>query len=150
MGRKEKIRSVDSPPRFFRFRAEDSPINAGEPIILRLDEYEALRLSDKLNYDHSEAARIMNISRPTFTRLLARARNKTADFLIDGGPLEIVGGSILFAANVYCCRNCHRPFRWEGEGTPVCSRCGGSQVLKAQPSCQHDCRCCENWNGEGE
>jgi len=143
MGRNEKVRSVDSPPRFFRFLAEDSPTNMSTPIKLNLDEYEALRLADKLNYDHREASRIMNISRPTFTRLLNRARKKSADFLTDGGPLEIAGGRILFASNVYCCKNCHRPFQVEPEEPIACPRCKGTQVIKAQPSCEHDCRCCE-------
>ncbi|QEN09486.1 DUF134 domain-containing protein [Oceanispirochaeta crateris] len=143
MGRNEIVRSVNSPPRFFRFNAEDSPTSQKKPIELHLDEYEALRLADKLNYDHKDASRIMNISRPTFTRLLNRARKKAADFLTDGGPLEIAGGRILFASNVYCCKTCHRPFQVEPGEAISCPRCNGNQVIKAQPSCQHDCRCCE-------
>jgi predicted DNA-binding protein (UPF0251 family)/DNA-directed RNA polymerase subunit RPC12/RpoP len=143
MGRNEKIRSVDSPPRFFRFLAEDSPTGVRKTIKLHLDEYEALRLADNQNYDHTEASRIMNISRPTFTRLLNRARKKTADFLTDGGSLEIAGGKILFATNVYCCKSCHRPFQVESDRIIFCPRCKGKHVIKAQPSCKHDCRCCE-------
>ncbi|MDC7241203.1 MAG: DUF134 domain-containing protein [Spirochaetales bacterium] len=148
MGRNEKTRSVHSPPRFFRFSAEDSPTEKGSPIDLNLDEYEALRLSDKLGMNHEEASGIMNISRPTFTRLLNRARKKIADFLTDGGSLEIMGGHVLFASNVYCCKNCHRPFKWENKDQALCPRCGGGDVIKAQPSCAHDCRCCEQENTE--
>lgn len=144
MGRQIKTRSVESPPRFFRFTAEDAPTDKPQQQVqLHLDEYEALRLSDNLGYDHGEASRIMDISRPTFTRLLNRARAKMARFLTDGGELEITGGEVLFAADVYCCRICFRPFRWTGSGAPVCPRCRSDEVLKARASCHHDCRCCE-------
>lgn len=149
MGRQEKPRSVFAPPRFFRFHSEQAPMASGESrtetasIDIKLDEYEALRLSDKLGLDHTEASSIMGISRPTFTKLLNRSRHKMASFLTDGGNLEITGGKVLFAANVFCCRSCHRPFKWEKERSPECPRCGGTAVLKAQPSCDHDCRCCE-------
>ncbi len=148
MGRNQKTRSVDAPPRFFRFFAEESPTTQKEAIELQLDEYEALRLADKLNYDHTEASRIMNISRPTFTRLLNRARSKTASFLTEGGSLVIAGGSVLFASNVYCCRVCHRPFQVEEGRQVACPRCSGTDVIKARPSCRHDCRCCEESAGQ--
>jgi predicted DNA-binding protein (UPF0251 family) len=147
MGRQAKLRSVDSPPRFFRFVSEDSPTAGNRPVTLHLDEYEALRLADGLGYDHAEAGEIMDVSRPTFTRLLKRARKKMALFLTDGGSLEITGGQVLFAADVYCCTECHRPFPNKGGGPPRCSRCGGDRVIRAQPSCHHDCRCCEAMAG---
>jgi len=143
MGRIEKIRSIDSPPRCFQFRASDTPVGTGENIQLKLDEYEALRLSDKLGYSHGEASIIMNVSRPTFTRLLNRARKKMADFLTEGGSLEVRGGKVLFASDVYCCKNCHRPFLKEKDKELICPRCQGNNVIKAQPDCEHDCRCCE-------
>lgn len=143
MGRKEKPRSVHAPPRFFRFQSEESPTGASKTIDLNLDEYEAIRLADNLGCDHTEASAIMGISRPTFTRLLNRARQKMASFLTNGGSLDIIGGSVLFSGNVYCCKDCHRPFKWEEKEAPRCTRCGGTNILKAQPSCDHDCRCCE-------
>jgi predicted DNA-binding protein (UPF0251 family) len=97
MGRQEINRSVQQPPRFFSFSAVDAPTGGDQPatangaIQLRLDEYEAIRLADHLGYDHGEASRIMAVSRPTFTRLLNKARAKLADFLTSGAPLEIRG-----------------------------------------------------------
>jgi len=143
MGRQSKTRSVDSPPRYFRFLSEDSPTDNQRSIALQLDEYEALRLADSLGYDHSEASRVMDVSRPTFTRLLKKARQKMALFLTDGGILDIRGGQVLFGKDVYCCSHCHRPFQWTEKTPPRCSRCGGEKVIRAQPSCHHDCRCCE-------
>jgi len=45
-------------------------------IILHLDEYEAVRLSDYLRLSHSEAAERMGVSRSTFTRLIGGAHRK--------------------------------------------------------------------------
>jgi predicted DNA-binding protein (UPF0251 family) len=143
MARPEKSRSIDGPPRYFRFSADEAPSDTSDHIKLRLDEFEALRLSDGLGYGHAAAATIMDISRPTFTRLLNRARVKLAEFLINGRSLEISGGSVLFSSDVFCCRSCRRPFKWEKTTVPVCTRCGCKDVLAAQASCSHDCRCCE-------
>ncbi len=108
-----------------------------------LDEFEAIRLTDKLGYDHGAAAAIMGVSRPTFTRLIRRARKKMAVFLVEGVVLEISGGSILFSDHVYCCRRCHRPFKWEDPEPPICPTCRQSSVIPASASCNGDCRCCE-------
>ncbi|MFY9406828.1 MAG: DUF134 domain-containing protein, partial [Bacteroidales bacterium] len=45
-----------------------------KPIILLYEEYEAIRLCDYKMYTHLQASEIMNISRPTFTRIYASAR----------------------------------------------------------------------------
>jgi len=133
---------VEAPPRVFRFGPDRVEQKTGKTII-RLDEFEAIRLADKLGYGHGEAAAIMGVSRPTFTRLISRARKKMASFLVEGTVLEISGGSILFSENVYCCRNCHRPFKWDVPDPPVCPSCGKSAVIEASASCNGDCRCCE-------
>jgi predicted DNA-binding protein (UPF0251 family) len=153
MGRQEINRSVQQPPRFFSFSAVDAPTGGDQPatangaIQLRLDEYEAIRLADHLGYDHGEASRIMAVSRPTFTRLLNKARAKLADFLTSGAPLEIRGGKVRFAEKVFCCRRCRRPFSWTVPEEPRCERCGGREVIPAVASCHHDCRCCEQAAG---
>ena len=143
MGRQEKCRTVKAPPQHFSFNAVKKISKSEHPVNMRFDEFEAIRLSDKLGYDHIRAAEIMGISRPTFTRLLKKARQKMAVFLIDGRPLKISGGSILFSENVYCCRNCQRPFLWEQEDVPICPVCQKSYVIKADVSCGGNCRCCE-------
>lgn len=144
MGRQEKKRAVGVPPRSFKFRAEETPTDEGKKIQLRFDEFEALRLADHLGYEHAEAAAVMGVSRPTFTRLLKRSRKKTADFFVNGRELEVYGGSVLFSDDVYCCRNCRIPFRWESADPPVCSRCGKNDVLLPRKDCDHDCRCCDD------
>ncbi|WP_144083010.1 DUF134 domain-containing protein [Salinispira pacifica] len=143
MGRQEKIRSMPAPPRSFRFTAEESPGAEKHAVILRLDEYEAIRLADQNGYNHNEAAEVMGISRPTFNRLLNKARGKMAEFLTSGSSLEISGGKVLFGPNVYCCKSCHRPFVVPENGEYCCPRCLGDNIIAARPECHHDCRCCE-------
>lgn len=146
MGRQEKTRSVEFPPQNFRFRpeSEKSDYAAGETsVTLRLDEFEAIRLTDKIGYDHTQASKIMGISRPTFTKLVSRARGKVAELIIDGKPLEISGGSILFSEDVYCCKICRRPFKRIDEAALVCPVCSNTNIIKARSECNGNCRCCE-------
>jgi len=47
---------------------------------LTIDEYEAIRLADYFGNEHLEAAKKMEISRSTFTRLIKNAHKKIAEF----------------------------------------------------------------------
>jgi predicted DNA-binding protein (UPF0251 family) len=49
-----------------------------ESVTLLYEEYEAMRLCDFDMYNHHNASIIMNVSRPTFTRIYASARKKVA------------------------------------------------------------------------
>lgn len=57
--------------------------------VLGADEMEALRLSDLLGLDQTEAARRMDVSQSTFHRILAGARRKVAASLVSGYPLTV-------------------------------------------------------------
>jgi predicted DNA-binding protein (UPF0251 family)/predicted Fe-Mo cluster-binding NifX family protein len=65
------------------------PEAAGTLHVLGADEMEALRLSDLLDVDQTEAACRMGISQSTFQRILARARRKVAAALVRGYPLTV-------------------------------------------------------------
>jgi len=62
-------------------------------VILPVEEYEAVRLKDLENLEQEECARKMNISQPTFHRLVLSARKKIADALINGKAIKIEGGN---------------------------------------------------------
>jgi uncharacterized protein len=70
MARTKKIRSIVAPPLNLRFYPDTDKLPERPPLVLSSDEFEAIRLTVKLKCDHKEAAEIMGISRPTFTRLL--------------------------------------------------------------------------------
>ncbi len=63
-----------------------------EESILTVDEFEAVRLKDLEGWDQEEAARKMNISQPTFSRLVEEARKKIADAIVNGKAVKIEGG----------------------------------------------------------
>ena len=73
---------------------------------MTLDEYEAIRLTDYLKLEHLEASEKMKISRPTFTRLIDRARQKVASAIIDGMELIIEGGNVDLQNTIYKCHDC--------------------------------------------
>jgi predicted DNA-binding protein (UPF0251 family) len=54
-----------------------------------MDELEALRLADMLSLSQTEAANMMNVSQPTFNRILASARQKTAECIVTGLAIRI-------------------------------------------------------------
>lgn len=57
------------------------------------EELEALNLADVKDMDHESAAALMNISRSTFSRILAQARRAVATALVTGSALKIGGGT---------------------------------------------------------
>lgn len=68
-----------------------------EESILTVDEFEAVRLKDFLGIDQEEAAKKMNISQPTFHRLVVTARKKIADAIVNGKAIKIEGGNYSLA-----------------------------------------------------
>ena len=110
MPRPEIERVVHKPPIFSRFKPVGITGKMLDTITLSLDEYEAFRLADQLCYSQEEAAEEMEISRPTFTRLIEKARKKIADFIIEGKLLTIDGGNIHFRSNLIKCTNCGHLF----------------------------------------
>lgn len=65
-------------------------------IILSVDEYEAVRLKDLEGLDQNECAAMMEISQPTFHRLVVSAHRKIADALTHGKSIRIEGGHYRF------------------------------------------------------
>ena len=63
-----------------------------EQIVLSHDQLEALRLADVEKMEQVQASKLMNISRSTFSRLLAEARTITATALTKGWAIKIEGG----------------------------------------------------------
>lgn len=122
-------RRVQSPPRFKNFKPSGVPRKMIQTLSLSVDEYEAIRLADHLGMEHLQASEKMNISRPTFTRLIDQARQKVAHALVEGMELVIEGGNVDFLNTLYRCRECG-----EEQTGPVerpfsnCPECGSDDV----------------------
>ncbi|MGF0032481.1 NifB/NifX family molybdenum-iron cluster-binding protein [Bariatricus sp. SGI.154] len=67
-------------------------INKEYGIIMKVEEYECIRLIDYMSYTQEECARQMEVSRATVQMLYAEARKKLARFLVEGIRLQIEGG----------------------------------------------------------
>ncbi|MBU0907762.1 MAG: DUF134 domain-containing protein [Nanoarchaeota archaeon] len=65
------------------------PLRALEEVVLKKDELEALRLQNLKELDQETAAKQMQISQPTFHRLLVEAKKKITDALINGKAIKI-------------------------------------------------------------
>jgi len=150
MPRPEKQRMVHSPPLFNSFKPTGIGRNRLVPIILSLDEYEAIRLADYQGLDHAEAAEMMEISRSTFTRLIEKARKKLSKFLVEGAELSIDGGNIHFRGNIFRCMDCEHMFNTDFNGTfTECPSCGSKRLIDVAGGYGHG-RCCNgNHHGQG-
>jgi len=59
---------------------------------LTIDEFEAMRLACLEGMKQKDAAKLMNISRPTFSRIVASACKKVTDALVNIKAIKIEGG----------------------------------------------------------
>ena len=90
--RPKKIRWVKCDPGERCFRPLCKPLNKLEGVYLTLDEFEAVRLACLEELKHIDAAKLMKISRPTFSRILTSAHRKIADGLVNIKAIRIEGG----------------------------------------------------------
>ena len=99
MARPEKIRRVGCVAEGRAFKPIGRPVGGLEIEELRLDELEALRLADLEGLYQEAAAERMGVSRPTFARILARARFAVARALIEERVLVVGEGPVVAAAD---------------------------------------------------
>jgi predicted DNA-binding protein (UPF0251 family) len=93
---RRRCRRVGWNPAFTAFRPATRGTTEPEEAILSLDEFEAVRLKDLECLDQNECAAMMEISQPTFHRLVTAARRKIADALTHGKTIKIKGGNYRF------------------------------------------------------
>ena len=91
MPRPCKCRLIGQQPPVSAFKPVGVPGMQLEAVELGLDELEALRLADLEGLYHDAAAERMGVSRPTFGRLIARARHKVACALLESKMLVFKG-----------------------------------------------------------
>jgi uncharacterized protein len=108
MPRPKRKRNVTLPPVMEGFKPFGIPISDLEPVILFVEEYEALRLLDYLGMTQFEAAREMAVSRPTLTRIYEKARRTIAEAFVEGKAIFIEGGDYHTDEFWYRCEACHK------------------------------------------
>jgi len=136
-GRPPRCRRVAFMPDVTYFKPAGIPMRVLEEIRLSVEEAEAVRLRDLEGLEQEQAAERMNISRPTYQRVLAAARLKIADALLNGKALRIEGGNFEIAARRFrCIDNGHE---WEVPAeapmaeAPVCPHCQSRNAIPVPP-----------------
>ena len=99
MVRPRKCRMVDAPPEVTYFKPRGVPLSDLSEVSLSLEGFEALRLADYEGLKHELAAGRMKVSRQTFGRILAEAREIVAKSLVMGSALRIQGGDYALAGD---------------------------------------------------
>lgn len=95
-GRPRKYRIVRIDPRISQFSPRGKPGRPDE-VNLSIDEYEAIRLFDHTGISQKEAAKSMNISQQTFSRVLKRAHKTVSDAIVNGKIIRIQGGNYVIS-----------------------------------------------------
>jgi predicted DNA-binding protein (UPF0251 family) len=96
MPRPVKCRRIAFMPGAVYFKPAGIPLRFLEEVCLSLEEAEAIRLKDIEDLDQEQASARMNVSRPTYQRVLESARKKVADALLNGKAIRIEGGNFEY------------------------------------------------------
>jgi predicted DNA-binding protein (UPF0251 family) len=155
MARPTKWRKIEYIPMISYFiPSEIETIEAPENI-LKLEELEAIRLKDLEGLEQEECAVKMEVSRPTFQRILLAAREKVADSLINGKIIHIEGGNFTRKICSVKCMDCEKVWKDSFENLEIiksekytCPYCGSVKVI-----CIENCKgkfCYKNCRRHGQ
>jgi uncharacterized protein len=108
MSRPQKARKINNPPKMKGFRPFGMKDCVKASVRLKFEEYESIRLVNYEILPQDDAAKKMNISRPTFTRIYNRALKLIAEAFIEGKAIEIEGGNYKLDKDWYRCRKCYK------------------------------------------
>jgi len=138
MSRPQKCRRVEFMPDVTYFKPAGVPLRALEEICLSVEEAESIRLKDLEGMGQEQGAERMKVSRPTFQRILASARQKMADALLNGKAIRIEGGSYEMASRTFRCLKGHKwdvPFEMMVSAPPqICPTCETHNIEPLVPS----------------
>ncbi len=135
MARPRTNSKVMIPPRIRGFIPMGYYTSETSPINLNIEEYESIRLLDYENLTQVESAKIMNVSRPTLTRIYERARNKIATALTESTQLILEGGNAIYSGNWYCCIGCGCRFNSPVDGrVKKCPLCATDDIQRLEGS----------------
>ena len=131
--RRKRARRVLNPPSVKGFKpyGVDSDLNpSAVSVNLLIEEYEAMRLCDYDGLSHHQASLLMDVSRPTFTRIYAAALRKLAVAFVEGRQIAIEGGKVYFDSDWHQCNSCECFFSHPHKHLPieVCPLCGSQDI----------------------
>ena len=106
MARPVKQRKILSPYSEINIMQPGNNNSGNDNIMFLAEEFESVKLIDYEGLNQSKAAKLMKISRPTFTRIYKRARIKLAASLVEKRALKLSGENIYYSDNWHKCQNC--------------------------------------------
>ncbi len=137
---KKLLRIID-PASFLKskisYRNNQRKIADPSPIIINLEEYEALRLYYYTKLPQSECAAKISVSQPTFSRILRAGLEKLTQALVEDKDFEIIGGHVSYEDWFgWACWECDN--EWQTESIPkFCPKCQSSKVYKLKKMVTH-------------
>ena len=126
--RNKRFRKIGSPPVLKGFKPIGVPYNETNVVSVLYEEYEALRLADYSGLKQEEAAELMNISRPTFTRIYSSCLQKLAKAFAEGKSIIIEGGDVEFDKQWYRCNDCTTVFHHPDIENNECISCESEDI----------------------
>jgi len=117
------------PPRMEGFKPFGIPMKNLETVVLLFEEFEAVRLTDYEHLTQAQAARKMNVSRPTFTRIYEQARRNIAKAFVEGKAILIQGGHYITDDYWFRCNDCNevmitmKPVKY-------CRKCDSENIIQ--------------------
>ena len=120
MPRPAKCRRVCHYPKTAAF----SPAPVAElrpPVVLTVDEYEAIRLIDLEGLSQEECAQQMEVARSTVSAIYDSARKKIAQSIVGGRRLTIEGGNYRLCSEEERPHRHRRHCRRMGRTVPCCA-----------------------------
>ncbi|ADZ08761.1 UPF0251 protein [Methanobacterium lacus] len=130
MVRPQVFRKISKNPEVRCFKPDGENLEELEPIQISLDEFEAIRLRDYHDIKQVKAASIMEISQPTFHRILSSARKKISKALIEGNPIIIVGDGFITDKKRYKCNDCGFEWLSNEKNYDKCLECQSENIVK--------------------
>ena len=132
--RPKRQRKLTEPPSITGFVPENGDFDLQESITLFFEEYEALKLADYQGLSQLKASKVLEVSRPTFTRIYDSARKKIARALVEHKRISIAGGNVVFNEKWFVCNECKSVFRLqhEEENELLCPVCHSENIIEIQ------------------
>ena len=93
-GRPRKKKIIHEQPRIDHFSPRGRP-GRPEEVVITIEEYETIRLSDELGLPQKKAAHMMGISQQSFSRMIRNARRMIADAIVNAKIIRIEGGDYI-------------------------------------------------------
>ena len=111
------------------YKPRGIPLNLLSEVVLRPDEFEAIKLSDFEEMYQADAAEKMGVSRQTFGNIIKSGHKKIAEALIKGKAIRIEGKvEDMSKDNILECNECNYSWRSKELDSQVCPKCGSNDV----------------------